>query len=142
MFTITRFLKFFLRIFLSVGVVWGLYFLRDNLWFRAYPLVICVMMWTAFSFSLLKKRQPLVERFATVIAKASHRVLTSAEKMYCYHLTIAWVIFMTIHLGVTIMTLFLSHTFWALYNGCLAYVLMGGMFVGEVIIRKWVKHGA
>lgn len=139
MFSLSQLMKFSTRLFFSVGVVWGLYFLRDNLWFRAYPLVICVITWLAFSLSLLKGRRPLIVIFAESIAKTSNRKLSDAEKIYCYHLTIAWVIFMTVHVGVTCASLFLSHAFWVWYNGCVTYVLMGGMFLIGLIIQKWRK---
>lgn len=126
-----------LRLCFGVGVIWGLYFLRDNLWFRAYPLVISTMVWGAFLFSLRKQQVPLVERSV----RAMKKELTPAEVKYCRQLTIVWSIFMTAHLGVTLSTLFLSHSFWVLYNGCLAYLLMGTLFLIGVIVGKWRKLG-
>lgn len=134
--TATRVMRVVLRLFFSVGVIWGLYFLRDFLWFRLYPLVMSSVVWGVFVRSLFKV--PLVEIFARRMGED----LDAAGIRYCRRVTQAWVIFLTLHLGVTTATLFMSHWFWALYNGCLAYVLMGGMFVGEFIIRKWVKDGS
>jgi uncharacterized membrane protein len=130
-----RVLRGGLRFCLSVGVIWGLYFLRDNIWFRAYPVVISAVMWGAFLFSLTKRRTPLVE----LSARAMRKTLNDAEVRYCRQLTVAWVIFMTLHLGVTIATMFLSHAFWALYNGCIAYLLIGLMFLAGLLIGKWRK---
>lgn len=128
-------LKFIFRFGLSVGLIWGLYCLRDNLWFRVYPLIPSLIMWGLFTRSLF--RVPLVEIFARRMGET----LDAEGVRYCRRVTQAWVIFLTLHVGVTILTLFLSHAFWALYNGCIAYLLMGSMFVGEWLIRKWVKHG-
>ena len=102
-----RTLRVTLRALLSAGLIWGLYFLRDNIWFRAYPVVISSFMWGAFLFSLKKGRTPLVE----VSARAMRKTLNDAEVRYCYHLTVAWVIFMSIHLGITLFTLISSHAF-------------------------------
>jgi uncharacterized membrane protein len=126
-----------LRLFFGVGVIWGLYFLRDNLWFRAYPLVISSGVWGAFIFSLRKEKMPLIERSVRTVKKE----LTAAEVKYCHQLTIVWAIFMTLHLGVTLSTLFLSYRFWAFYNGCLSYLLMGLLFLVGIIIGKWRKLG-
>lgn len=132
-----RTLRVTLRVLLSAGLIWGLYFLRDNIWFRAYPVVISSVMWGAFLFSLKKGRTPLVE----VSARAMRKTLNEAEVRYCYHLTVAWVIFMSLHLGVTLFTLFSSHTFWALYNGCISYILIGAMFLAGLLIGKWRHLG-
>ena len=132
-----RTLRVTLRALLSAGLIWGLYFLRDNIWFRAYPVVISSFMWGAFLFSLKKGRTPLVE----VSARAMRKTLNDAEVRYCYHLTVAWVIFMSIHLGITLFTLISSHAFWALYNGCIAYILIGAMFLAGLLIGKWRHLG-
>ena len=126
-----------LRLFLGVGVIWGLYFLRDNLWARAYPLIISMGIWGAFLFSLKKGRTPLIERSTRAVKKQ----LSPAEIRYCYHLTVIWTIFMTVHLGVTVATLFLSHRFWALYNGCLAYLFIGPLFLASIAIGNWRNLG-
>lgn len=125
------------RLFFGVGVIWGLYFLRDNLWFRAYPLVISAGVWGAFLFSLRKGQMPMVERSVRAVKKE----ITVAEERYCRQLTIVWAIFMTAHVGVTLSTLFLSYRFWAFYNGCLSYLLMGLLFLGGFIIGKWKNLG-
>lgn len=117
-----------------MGVIWGLYFLRDNIWLRAYPLVISCGVWFLFVRSLFKI--PLVEVFARRMGEK----LDVAGVQYCRRVTVAWVIFMTLHVAVTTATLFLSHHVWALYNGCLAYILIGGMFAVEFLIRKRVKR--
>ena len=126
-----------LRVVLSAGLIWGLYFLRDNIWFRAYPVVISAFMWGAFLFSLKKGRTPLVE----LSARAMRKTLNEAEVRYCYQLTVVWAVFMTLHLGVTVFTLFSSHAFWALYNGCISYLLIGTLFLAGLLIGKWRHLG-
>jgi uncharacterized membrane protein len=32
-----------------------------------------------------------------------------------------------------------SREVWALYNGLIAYGLMGAMFAGEWLVRRWVR---
>lgn len=134
MFTRTQILKCSLRILLGVGVIWGLYFLRDHLILRAYPLVISVMTLLFFIRSLY--RVPVCEK----VARTIEGDLTPQGARYFRRLTHAWIIFLSVHVCITLSTLFLSHQFWALYNGCLSYILMGVMFFGEFIIRRWLRR--
>ena len=60
---------------------------------------------------------------------------------YCRKVTVAWVVFLSVHLAVTVWTVFLSREVWVLYNGCIAYVLMGLMFGVEFLFRKRVRNG-
>ena len=60
---------------------------------------------------------------------------------YCRAVTRAWVIFLSLHLAVTVATAFAPSAVWAFYNGALAYVLMGAMFVGEWLVRRRVRRG-
>lgn len=124
-----------LQIFLGCGVIWLIYLLKGSVWFRFYPVAITAVMWSLFTTSLW--RTPLVEIFA----KRMGEKLDPAGIVYCRRVTIAWVVFLSIHFLVTLSTVFLPFAFWAWYNGCIAYLLMGCMFVGEWIIRKKVKNG-
>lgn len=129
-----RLIGLLLRLFFGAGMIWVLYLLRANHWFRLYPLVISSAVWFLFLRSLFGV--PLVERFARRMGEE----LDAAGVQYCRRVTRAWVVFLTLHLAVTAATLFLSYRIWAFYNGLLAYVLMGCMFAGEFVIRKWVKR--
>ena len=130
-----RILPAILRVVLGIGIVWGLCLLKDRMWFRLYPLVVSGTMLTVFAVSLF--RTPLVEIFA-------HRMgekLDADGLRYCRRVTVVWVVFLALHTGVTLWTVFADRSVWALYNGCIAYLLMGAMFAGEFIFRMWVKRG-
>ena len=124
-----------MRIFLGVGVVWLIYLLKGSLWSRLYPVAVTGSVLLVFAASL--RGVPLVERLARKMGEN----LDERGVLYCRRVTVAWVIFLSLHLAVTISTLFMSLSLWAWYNGCIAYMLMGGMFIGEFLIRRRVKDG-
>ncbi len=128
-------LRISLRVLLGIGVVWGLYLLKDSLWTRLYPLAISAMALTAFAASLFGT--PLVE----TIARRLGEKLGADDIRYCRRVTVAWVIFLSLHMAVTAVTLFLDRLVWALYNGFLAYLLFGLMVAAEYGYRKWVRRG-
>ena len=124
-----------LRLIAVPLIVWGLYLLRVNVWFRLYPAVMVSIALCAFSVSLF--RRPLVETFARRMGET----LDARGVAYCRTVTWVWTVFLAVHLGVTILTAFASHEVWALYNGLIAYVLMGALFLGEWLCRRRLRHG-
>ena len=129
------------KVVLGVGVVWAIYLLRASRWgqlSRLYPVVVSGGMLGAFAWSLRRGATPLVERFARKLEK---QPLDARGVAYCRRVTWAWVIFLSAHLGVTVATLWASAEVWALYNGAIAYGLMGLMFAGEWLIRRRVRRG-
>jgi len=128
--TLTRALKI-LRLLSVPLAVWLLYLLRANVWFRLYPVLMVAAALTAFAVSLA--RTPLVE----VVARRAGNELDARGVAYCRSVTRVWTLFLSVHLGVTVLTVFASHEVWAIYNGFIAYVLMGTLFAGEWIVRKW-----
>lgn len=124
-----------LRLACAVALVWVLYLLKANVWFRLYPAVVVAVALAVFVVSLF--RTPLVERFA----RGMGEVLDARGVAYCRKVTIAWVVFLSAHLAVTVVTVFVRREVWAFYNGCLAYFLMGAMFAGEWLVRRRVRRG-
>ena len=125
----------FLRIALMPLVVWALYVLKANVWFRLYPAVIVALALVSFGVSLW--RTPLVEVFARGMGES----LDARGVDYCRRVTVVWTVFLALHLAVTVGTVFASRETWAVYNGCIAYVLMGALFVGEWLYRRRIRHG-
>ena len=119
----------------AVALVWLLYFLRANVWLRLYPAAVVAIALAAFAASLF--RTPLVE----VLARRMGETLDARGVAYCRKVTIAWVVFLSAHLAVTVATAFASHEVWAFYNGFLAYLLMGAMFAGEWLVRRRARRG-
>jgi len=123
------------RVALMPLVVGALYLLKANIWFRLYPAVMVTLALAVFAVSLC--RVPLVER----IARGMGERLDARGVAYCRRVTQVWVAFLAAHLAVTVATVFASREVWAVYNGIIAYVLMGLLFAGEWIVRRKVRHG-
>lgn len=124
-----------LRIALTPFVVWALYVLKANVWFRLYPAIMVSLALAVFAVSLA--RTPLIEVFARRMGES----LDEHGVAYCRRVTVVWTIFLAVHLAVTVATVFASHEVWAIYNGLIAYLLMGALFAGEWLYRKMVRHG-
>lgn len=124
-----------LRIALMPVLVWAIYLMKGNLWFRLYPAIMVAFAFASFFISLFKT--PIVE----LIARRMGDNLDSKAVSYCRVVTRVWTVFLGLHLLVTIGTIFASLEIWVFYNGFLAYVMMGLLFVGEWIIRRRVRRG-
>ena len=124
-----------LRFAIAPLVVWAIYLLKGNIWFMAYPAIVSFAFFAAFLVSLA--RTPLVEVFARRI----EGTLDAAGVAYCRKATVAWTIFLGVHFAVTVATVFMPLKAWAVYNGFIAYTLIGAMFAGEFIARKVARRG-
>ena len=122
------------RILPALLVVWALYFLKARVWFRLYPAVMLALALAVFAVSLF--RTPLIEVFARKMGET----LDARGIAYCRQVTRVWVAFLSVHLLVTVATVFLSREIWVFYNGFLAYVLMGSLLLGERLYRRRVRR--
>ncbi len=122
------------RILPALLVVWALYFLKVRVWFRLYPAVMVALALAVFAVSLF--RTPLIEVFARKMGET----LDARGIAYCRQVTRVWVAFLSVHLLVTVATVFLSREIWVFYNGFLAYVLMGSLLLGERLYRRRVRR--
>lgn len=123
-------MKAVLKASLALAIVWLVYFLRGNIWFRLYPLVMCIAALTAFVVSSFKT--PLVEK----IARRRLGALDAAGVRYCRKVNNCWILFLILHTMVTLATVFMPMGVWAFYNGFFAYVLFAAMFGGEWLLRR------
>lgn len=128
-------MKFAFRIAFGLALVWLIYLARAHVAFRFYPVAMNAAFLVGFAVSLF--RTPLVEVFARRMGEK----LDERAVAYCRRVTVAWVVFLAFNTAVSLATVFLSSEIWVLYNGCVSYVLMGLMFVGEFLIRRRVRHG-
>ena len=124
-----------LRTAIAVAVVWAIYLLKGNVWFRLYPVLAVGAFLAAFGLSLLGT--PFVERFARRMGED----LDERGIAYCRSATVAWTVFLAAHFALTVATMFASREMWAAYNGLIAYLLIGAMFLGEYIVRRRVRRG-
>ncbi|HXC64186.1 MAG TPA: AMP-binding protein, partial [bacterium] len=110
---------------------------QSQLALKAYP--ICVNLGLLGSFGWSLWRPPtVVER----LARLSEPGLPSAALPYIRKVTLAWCVFFALNALASLATaLWASEKIWALYNGGVAYGLMGLFFVVEWLVRQRVRRG-
>lgn len=105
---------------------------NDETLLRLYPGAINLGMLALFALSL---RHPpsMIERFA----RLRHPDLPEAGVHYTRQVTQVWCGFFFVNALVAAWTaVAVSREAWALYNGLIAYVLMGTLFAGEWLVRQ------
>ncbi len=115
-------LKTCARGLVAILLVWLVYFLKGNVYFRLYPAVIVAVALALFARSLFAT--PLIEVFARRLGES----LDERGRVACRRLTRLWTGFLALHLLVTCATVFMPLEVWAFYNGALSYVLLGTLF--------------
>lgn len=99
-----------------------------------YPVLVNGVLLTVFLWSL---RHPptMVEQ----LARLRQPDLPSAAVAYTRKVTIAWCVFFAVNGAVAAATIGLGRGWWTLYNGLIAYGLMGALMGGEYLVRKRVQ---
>jgi uncharacterized membrane protein len=124
---------------LMVGMVYFGFAIWSNeiLTLRFYPAIANAAMLLLFSWTLFSPPS-LIER----LARIQHPNLPPEGVIYTRRVTQIWCGFFIINGSFALMTaLWSSIEIWSLYNGLIAYLLMGILFVGECIVRiKTQKH--
>ena len=105
-----------------------------------YPALVNLFFLVLFGHTLFLGPS-MVYRFATFkdksIAISPYRKKIAA---YCRNVTLVWCCFFIVNGSIALLSVFGdTYRFWALYNGCIAYILMGLLFAGEFIVRKFVQ---
>ncbi|MDR0564478.1 MAG: hypothetical protein LBG78_06030 [Azoarcus sp.] len=109
---------------------------KSGLTLQFYSVLSGVFFFAIFAGSLTQD-QNIIERFARRFEPnfPPHAV------HYTRRVTQAWCVFHALNTVVTLLCIRAGDVYWAWYNGLISYVLMGAMFVGEWIIRKWfLRH--
>lgn len=102
---------------------------------RWYPVLLSSMLLCLFALSL-KFGPPLIER----IARLSEPELPDIAVRYTRLVTQVWAAFFFCNaLIAAALTLWAPLTWWTLYNGLLAYLLMGLLFAAEWLVRQRVR---
>ena len=102
-----------------------------------YPVLVNAAMLLLFGSSLAFP-PTIVER----IARFRHPHLPEQATPYLRRVTVAWCIFFVANGAAALYTAtFASFETWALYNGLIAYVLIGAMFAGELLTRRRAMRG-
>jgi uncharacterized membrane protein len=110
---------------------------NDLLTLRFYPVVMNGAMLTLFAWSLVRP-PTVIER----LARLRHPDLPPAGVAYTRRVTQVWCGFFVLNGGIALATaLWSSFEVWSLYNGLIAYLLMGVLFAGEYWVRiRTQKH--
>ena len=106
---------------------------------KLYPALVNAAMLLLFGLSL-RFPPTAVER----LARLQEPDLPPEAVAYTRRVTQMWCGFFILNGGIAVITaLWSSERVWALYNGLIAYVLMGALFAGEWLVRQRVKarHG-
>ena len=99
---------------------------------RLYPAAVNLGLLLLFGLSL-RTPQSMVERFA----RLREPLLPPAGVRYTRRVTALWCGFFVVNGGLAGYTaLYSSRETWALYNGLIAYLLIGALFSGEWLVRR------
>ncbi len=125
------------RLLLGAGVALLLLFSvsRDPLFLLFYPVAVNALFAWAFFSSL--RGTPLIQTFAE---KMGYR-LDDKGRAYTRKATVAWGCFNLANGTAALITVFLPMAVWALYNGLIANILIGCMFLGEYLVRRKAVYG-
>jgi uncharacterized membrane protein len=110
---------------------------NDLIALRFYPVIINAVMLLIFSWSVFSP-PTVIER----LARLQHPDLPPEGIIYTKRVTQIWCLFFVLNGGMALTTaLWCSFEAWSLYNGLIAYVLMGILFAGEYVVRiRSQKH--
>ncbi|HRF87067.1 MAG: hypothetical protein IPN27_10020 [Cellvibrionales bacterium] len=99
------------------------------------PVVINLCCLLGFSITLWRPPS-MIERFA----RLQEPQLSDVAIRYTRKVTMVWCGFFIVNGSIALYTaLYADMKTWALYNGLIAYVLMGALFAGEYLVRLRVK---
>lgn len=111
---------------------------NDALPLKLYPVLVNAAMLAVFGASLAKPPS-MIERFA----RMTEPDLSPEGVAYTRRVTQVWCGFFVVNGALALATaLAASQEVWALYNGLVAYLLMGLLFAGEWLVRRRVKAQA
>ena len=104
---------------------------------KLYPVSVNLIMLCIFGISLLHP-PTVVER----IARLTEPDLPAQGVAYTRRVTQVWCAFFTCNGLIALYTvLYCSDHIWALYNGLIAYILIGTLFGVEWLVRQRVRRG-
>ncbi|WP_025820950.1 hypothetical protein [Shewanella marina] len=126
-----------LPMIVGIGLTLGSFVAKRHDWLLFYPIVINVTMLFLFASSLVNGPS-MIEKFA----RLKHAELPAEAIPYLRKVTLIWCALFIINGSMAAYTaIFTSLATWTLYNGLIAYLLMGCLFAGEWLYRKlWIKQ--
>jgi uncharacterized membrane protein len=104
---------------------------NDGLPLKLYPVLVNAVLLGVFVLSLLRPPTVIERR-----ARVGRPDLPPAAIPYVTGVTRGWCGFFVLHGGIALWTaVAASDAVWALYNGVIAYVLIGALLLGERLVR-------
>lgn len=105
---------------------------------RLYPAFMSAAMLLTFGYTLWRGPS-MIERFARMMEPQ----LPESGVRYTRAVTWVWVVFFVINGIIGAYTaLYADWPVWTLYNGLIAYLAMGTLFVGEMLVRPFFRTAA
>jgi uncharacterized membrane protein len=104
-----------------------------------YPTMMSIALMCAFAFTVARPPS-MIERFS----RAAKMDIPSQAIPYMRALTLIWCAFFAINALISAILAWLGVTsYWALYNGCISYLLIGLLLVSEYFYRQRYRrrHG-
>jgi uncharacterized membrane protein len=127
--------------YLTLVCIGGLLLAAASFWLDSsgavlyYPVLVNAALLIVFAASLVSPPS-VIER----IARLREPELPQAGVVYTRRVTIAWTVFFALNGAAALYTAaFTTLETWALYNGLIAYLLIGAVFAVELLIRTAVK---
>ena len=115
----------------ALVLVIATFVLNDDLPLKLYPVLVNAALLGVFGLSLWRP-PTVIER----LARLRHPDLPPEGVRWVANVTKAWCLFFMLIGGIALWTaLYASDATWALYNGAIAYVLIGAMLGGEWLLR-------
>lgn len=116
---------------LAAGFFW---FANSEAGLKLVPVVINLALAVAFGWTLAHP-----PTLPARMAERQHGSLTPAMRRYTDRITALWVGFFCLNALLALITaLWMSRESWALYNGLIAYLLIGLVFLAEYSYRRLV----
>lgn len=122
-------LRFIFPFFVTLLVILIFHFTQIKL-VKFYPVLANFTVFLVFFISLFTK-----ETVIQKIARKFEGELDEFTRNYTRNLTYVWCVFTFLNFVISIVTVFLPEQVWALYNGCISYIVIGSLFVVEYMVR-------
>ncbi len=133
-----------LRLLVSAGILLlaGLicFVTGKTLFIKLYPVLMNVIFLFTFGSTLFFPPN-ICFRFATLAQKNLPRShIARRVENYCFKVTVIWCVFFILNGITALYTVLLNNDkMWSIYNGGIAYILMGILFAVEFIVRMVVN---
>ncbi len=125
-----------LPILVGIALTAGSFIAKENNWLLFYPVVINLTMLGLFGYSL-KRGPSMIER----LARLKEPDLPDEAIGYLNRVTLIWCGLFIFNGAMALYTaIYTSIETWTLYNGLIAYLLIGSLLGGEWLYRTfWLK---